>query len=231
MADDPARGDRDFPELKDQASDAVLAVPPEPSFVADTNNPGATNRSVTAAHRRMTQEAMDNAGVFRIQEQETRIRRHSGPLPDPETLRELGEIYPNAPKMIFEEFRAQSTHRREMERLVISANVKAMHRGQVIGGLIGGSGVIGSLVVAGLGYGWAGFGIATTSLISLVSVFIHGRSAQEKERAEKERIRGQIAAGEPIEKVEVEPMPSQAGTDQRRSLGNSSPAEEPPAIG
>lgn len=97
-----------------------------------------------------------------------------------------------------------------MERAVITANIKAMHRGQVIGGLIGGAGVVGSLIIAGLGYGWAGFGIAASSLIGLVSVFVSGRSAQEKERLEKEKLKGRIARGEPVEELEEDQPPAQA---------------------
>ncbi len=210
MADKPATDEGGSPEQDNQASETVLAGPPGQSFVADTNNPGAESKTVTAARRVTTQEALSDQGLYRIQEHETRIRHHSGPLPDPETLRELGEIYPQAPKLIFEEFRAQSAHRREMEHLVIEGNLKATHRGQIIGGLIGGAGVVGSLIVAGLGYGWAGFGIAATSLVSLVSVFIHGRHAQEKERLQKEKIRRQIAKDEPVERFEGEETPGQA---------------------
>lgn len=68
--------------------------------------------------------------------------------------------------------------------------------------MLGGIGLVGSLVVAGLGHGWAGFGIALTSLGSLVSIFVYGREEQKKERLEKAKIQEEIKKGQPIEKME-----------------------------
>ena len=56
--------------------------------------------------------------------------------------------------------------------------------------------------MAGLGYGWAGFGIAMGSLVSLISLFVYGREAQKKERNEKAELREMIAKGVPIEELE-----------------------------
>jgi len=42
-------------------------------------------------------------------------------LPDPATLRKLTEIYPGAAKIIFDDLKAQSAHRRELERSRIEA--------------------------------------------------------------------------------------------------------------
>ena len=59
-----------------------------------------------------------------------------------------------------------------------------------------------SLIVAGIGQGWAGFGIALTSLGGLVSIFVYGRNEQMKERMGKQALRDKIAEGEPIEEIE-----------------------------
>jgi hypothetical protein len=89
-----------------------------------------------------------------------------------------------------------------MELAVITTKNKLATRGQYIGGALGAIGLIGSLVIAGRGQGWAGFGIALTSLGSLVSIFVYGREEQKKERLDKERLREQLRRGEPIEDLE-----------------------------
>ncbi len=48
---------------------------------------------------------------------------HSGPLPAPEQLARYDEIVPGGGKMIFDEFQAQSKHRRSMERLVVTGDL------------------------------------------------------------------------------------------------------------
>lgn len=89
-----------------------------------------------------------------------------------------------------------------MERAVITNKNTLALRGQIIGGILGGIGLTGSLVVAGLGYGWAGFGIAMTSVSGLVTTFVVGRESQKRERLKKEELRQQIKRGEPIEELE-----------------------------
>lgn len=202
-----------------EASELVLSPPAVRPSVADTANP-ATDPGSLSASISISSEALEAQGLqFLSHSRETRIRR--GPLPDPATLRELAEIYPNAPRMIFEEFRAQSNHRREMERAVVTANIKVMLRGQIIGGLIGGAGVVGSLVIAGMGHGWAGFGIATSSLVGLVSVFVGGRRSQEKERIEKAKVKSEISRGEPVEDL-VEGQPTNQSDPTARPRNETS---------
>lgn len=59
--------------------------------------------------------------------------------------------------------------------------------------------------MTGLGQGWAGFGIAMTSLVSLVSVFVYGREQQKKERGEKAVVKEKIKGGKTIEDLESPP--------------------------
>lgn len=223
MAREKAAAEKD-PAEPGEASELVLSPPTVQPSVADTAHPpigpGAVSASLT-----ISSEALEAQGLHYLSHsRETRIQR--GPLPDPATLRELAEIYPNAPKQIFEEFRAQSNHRREMERSVVTANIKVMLRGQIIGGLIGGAGVVGSLIIAGMGHGWAGFGIATSSLVGLVSVFVGGRRSQERERLEKAKVRGAISRGEPIEDlVDGSPANQSDSTRPPQNEASTSSAE------
>ncbi len=76
----------------------------------------------------------------------------SGPLPDPHTLRDLIAIYPDAAQVIFNEFREQSAHRRELERLTVQTGATLALRGHVVGGALGGVGLVGSFVIAAFGH-------------------------------------------------------------------------------
>ena len=147
------------------------------------------------------------------------MKVHIGPLPDPETLKELAALYPEAPKVIFEDFHAQCSHRIQMEEMRMKTTSTLALRGQMIGGILGAIGLVGSLIVAGIGHGWAGFGIALTSLGSLVSIFVYGRDQQKRERIEKQAIREKIARGEPIDEIE-------GATPHRDSSATPNPSAE-----
>ena len=100
-----------------------------------------------------------SAGVRQVYERRS-VKVHIGPLPDPETLKELAALYPEAPKVIFEDFHAQCSHRIQMEELRMKTTSTLALRGQMIGGILGAIGLVGSLIVAGIGHGWAGWGKA-----------------------------------------------------------------------
>ena len=134
----------------------------------------------------------------------------SGPLPDPLLLQGLVDIYPDAAKVLFEEYHEQSAHRRELERISVTTGSALALRGQIIGGMLGGIGLIGSLVVASLGREWAASIIGTASLVSLVSVFVVGRDQQKKERVEKAAIREKINQGDPVEDIEQSGSPAKS---------------------
>jgi len=175
----------------------VLSPSPGPPIIADTASPAASDYCASVE----TEFAGPAAGVREIFERRS-VKVHIGPIPDPETLKELAALYPEAPKVIFEDFHAQSSHRIEMETVRMKTASTLALRGQMIGGILGAIGLLGSLIVAGIGHGWAGFGIALTSLGSLVSIFVYGRDQQKRERIEKQVIREKIARGDPIDEIE-----------------------------
>ena len=107
-----------------------------------------------------------------------------------------------------------------MEQLRVRTSTSLALRGQAIGGFLGTVGLVGSLIIAGLGQGWAGFGIALTSLVSLVSVFVYGRDQQKQERMAKDAVRGKIDKGASIDKL------GEFGTHEPTSpTAGSSPGE------
>jgi uncharacterized membrane protein len=205
MANEPIPTEGMPPDEDSQAARQILSPPQDQAFVADTNS--AVTSGGEAAAQFGTNKSLANQGLryVGIDYHETRV--HIGPIPDPETIQRLAEIYPDAPRMIFEDFHAQSAHRRDLERMVVTTKNMLALRGQIIGGILGALGLIGSLIVAGVGHGWAGFGIAMGSLVSLVSVFVFGREQEKRERLEKENLREKIKRGAPIEKLEKTDAP------------------------
>ena len=95
-----ARPDEVAPPTQSPSGAETVSPPGEPTFSVDTGSQ-IKSRSVIHLERRL----------------------HTGPLPHPAILREMGEIYPEAPKMIFEDFHAQSSHRREIEKKVIDNRI------------------------------------------------------------------------------------------------------------
>ena len=192
----------------------VLSPPSGPPIIEDTASPPGTDNYAPSE----SEFVGPSAGVRQVSERRS-VKVHIGPLPDPETLKELAALYPEAPKVIFEDFHAQCSHRIEMEQLRMKTTSTLALRGQMIGGILGAIGLVGSLIVAGIGHGWAGFGIALTSLGSLVSIFVYGRDQQKRERIEKQAIREKIARGEPIDEIE-------GATPHRDSSATPNPSAE-----
>jgi uncharacterized membrane protein len=167
---------------------------PQVEFVADTASPGVASRGYQQTAPKVT------ASVHYSETYQATF--NTVPIPSPDAMERLAQLYPDAPRIIFEEMQAQASHRRELEKSVVTTKNALAVRGQVIGGMLGGIGIVGSLIVAALGNGLAGFGIAIGSLVSLVSIFVLGRSAQQKNLQEKSKTRDQIGASKPIEVID-----------------------------
>jgi uncharacterized membrane protein len=200
MSDVPIPDGSNVPERLETAPkdvDPSLA----PTYVADTGVPGRT-------------QTVKLRAAFEV-------REYSGPLPDPQFFRELAEIYPDAPRIILEDFQEQARHRREREKVVTDTNALLARRGQTYGFLIGLAGLGVSFGSVFLGYATAGTLIATGCVGSLVTVFVYGRSKQKQERIAKEKIRERIKQGDPVEKLEDDSILEQP------SLNDSAPAEKP----
>jgi len=203
MGPSPSPGEAPIPGASPEASHnlpEVVPTGPGATFPADTKPVSGAIRTVRAEYS-----------------------EHSGPLPDPRYFRELAKIYPEAPRIIIEEFRQQSEHRRAMEKAVIGTRSALARRSQIFGLTIGLFGLMGSFSVVALGYPQTGATIATTCVLSLVTVFVLGRESQKQERVEKEKVREQIRNAAPIESLEGGPAAS--GTS--RPIPPAAEAEPP----
>ena len=175
----------DLPEVRPRAGNPT---------VVDTG----TIQSDTADPGRLVHPTRVTRSTIALEFEE---RYHSGPLPAPDTLRELEQIFPGAAKIIFSEFQAQGKHRRELEKQIVGADIRLASTGQWIGGAIGMTGILGSIVVTAMGHGGWGSLIAGSTLIGLVSVFVIGKTKQSKERADPE-LKARLEDGEDLESIE-----------------------------
>ncbi|WP_366518195.1 DUF2335 domain-containing protein [uncultured Mucilaginibacter sp.] len=105
-------------------------------------------------------------------------KTQSGPLPDPETLQEYKEIYPESVQIIFDVFKNQSNHRIAMETRVVTSQQKQSAWGQNYAFIIAMFVFAGSMFLIYLGHEVSGGILGSVDLVSLVTVFILGRFYQ-----------------------------------------------------
>lgn len=106
--------------------------------------------------------------------QELRLRaEHSeGPLPSGRELQRYRDADPSAPRIILEEFRAESQHRRQVELEIVEGEGRRADRGQVFALciIIFGLSISGFLIHAG--HDWAGGFIGGMDLLGMAALFL-----------------------------------------------------------
>lgn len=117
------------------------------------------------------------------QQQQTmaKLEMHSGPIPDPETLREYDSIYPGAAKEIIDNGVEESRHRRDLEDSMFSATKGDRHRRDWMAFFLG---ILGMLVGAFLIYMdhyIVGTIFSGVSLIGLVGLFLDNNNNNDDE--------------------------------------------------
>ena len=80
----------------------------------------------------------------------------------------------------------QSAHRRQLEHMVITSNIREAYIGQFLGFLIGVIALAFGTLCIYSGHAISGSLIGTSGVIGLVSVFVYGRQQARRERAQKE---------------------------------------------
>lgn len=109
----------------------------------------------------------------------------SGPIPPPALLQKYDSIVPGAAERILKMAELQSSHRRELEKTVITSGIALSKWGQVLGFIIAIFGLCVAAFVAVYGNAFAGGAIGVGTLASLVGVFMYGSKTRSKERREK----------------------------------------------
>ena len=123
-----------------------------------------------------------------------------GPLPSGRELKRYREADPSAPRIILEEFRAESRHRRHVGREIIAGENRRADRGQVFALVIILVGLAVSAMLTQGGHDVAGGFIAGLDLLGVAALFLSGatlprgdessRNPEKKPRRRLTRIRG-----------------------------------------
>ena len=121
------------------------------------------------------EEILRSFSITLIQE-----KSHSGPLPDAETLIQYNSVIPNGADRIMSMAEKQQNHRISIETQVIISQNKQSGLGQVFGLIIGLFGISCGTFLAYSGEPTVGGIIAWGTVVSLVSVFVIGKTRQKK---------------------------------------------------
>ena len=103
---------------------------------------------------------------------------HSGPLPNPDDLKRYNSVLPGAAERILKMAETQQSHRLGLEDRAIAEQLRQAGRGQHYGLLIACLMTVASTVMVMSGHDTAGGLLGGTTLISLVTVFITGKTLQ-----------------------------------------------------
>lgn len=117
--------------------------------------------------------------------QEISMRHYSGPIPHPDILRGIEDIAPGSAAKVIQMALDQGKHRQEMERHVVRCQTNQSSTGQWLGFTIAMFGIIASVYLIATGHDVAGSVLGGIDLISLVSIFVLGKVAQNKDLEER----------------------------------------------
>jgi len=166
----PKENSNDKREFKDPTDEII--IPQEiQTIIADTEIPQAKRDIITKAFISIT--AIRQASSFR------------GPIPPPQILKGYNEVIKDGAERIITMAEKQSNHRMQLEDHAIKEELKQSRLGQVFGFVLGlvGFGLATTLSILGHD-GIAGI-FGTTTIIGLVTVFVLGKKAQQKNLEDK----------------------------------------------
>ena len=109
----------------------------------------------------------------------------SGPLPHPDILRSFDEVVPGSAERIIKMAEEQSSHRRNLENMVIDSDIKRSKWGQVLGFILSLIGLVVAGFVSVYGNPIAGSVIGVGTLGSLVGIFMYGSKTRSRERDDR----------------------------------------------
>ena len=109
----------------------------------------------------------------------------AGPLPSPQVLREYNAIVPDSADRIIKMAEKQEDHRISIESKVVDSNIRNEKLGVLSGFIIGLSGLVCATLCALYGHDWVAAVIGGSTLVSLVSVFVIGKSKRDKDLSKK----------------------------------------------
>jgi uncharacterized membrane protein len=114
-----------------------------------------------------------------------RMTHFSGPYPHPDILRGMEEVVKGSAAQVINMAVDQSTHRREIEKIVVKSQTRQSAIGQVLGFIIAIVGLTLSGFLIYKGHDLAGGVLGTADIAALVSIFVIGKRSQMQELQEK----------------------------------------------
>ncbi len=134
----------------------------------------------------MSQPSSDSKQPFHLVHQQEQF---SGPIPHPSILQHYNQVVSGAAQRILSMAENQSAHRIALEPAVVLSDVKKSERGQWFGLVVALVGLLVALILGLTEHEIAASAIGGVTLVSLVAVFVVGRSEKKKEREEARRER------------------------------------------
>jgi uncharacterized membrane protein len=127
----------------------------------------------------LTPERREPKGDSGIGEQ-VLMGRWSGPLPPPAALEQFERASPGAADRILNMAEREEAHRQDLERKMVSSEIKARNRGQLLGFLIAAITLIGGIWLVYEGKDWPGLVAILTPLIGLVGIFVYTQGKEDE---------------------------------------------------
>lgn len=110
---------------------------------------------------------------------------YRGLLPHPKHLKEYADLYPDAPQIIFEQFREQGNHRRSIEKLAVTKQERRADFGVWFALVLGLALITSGTLAISFGHPYEGAGLISATLVGLVGNFIYGSQGRRAERIAK----------------------------------------------
>lgn len=112
----------------------------------------------------------------------------AGPLPHPSILAEYEKVYPGAATIIVAMAQAQSLHRQGIENKVVDAEIVKSKLGMVCGAGVAALGIGCGTYAAASDHQTFGIAVASTTLVTIVGMFLKANSDRKEERVKKAKV-------------------------------------------
>jgi uncharacterized membrane protein len=105
-----------------------------------------------------------------------------GPLPPPQILKQYDDIVPGCAERIISQFESQVKHRQELEKKVITSDIRQTYFGSTLGFIIALSAIGAGTFLAYIGRPTEGISAIIAALAGIVGVYGVGSYQRKKER-------------------------------------------------
>lgn len=119
----------------------------------------------------------------------TKEQRWTGPLPSPDDLRKFDQLIPGSAERIIALAEGEALHRRELEKKVLDSEITDrstvrgyFSRGQLMGFMLAVLFLIATVWIILAGYSISGTIIGSTTLVSLVVIFVLARDPRQTKK-------------------------------------------------